>query len=225
MYDSLVLLSGGLDSAVLANALAAEGRRSRALHFVIGRPSSRLELAAARRVALSLHMPFDTVDLSPLDRAVVGYVPPRTLLLSGAGEKLNLGTTVEASVGPYPVLLAVASYFAHAVQVDEVALALTREDFQTSPERSGFLAAFEDALHRYCPDHPPVRFSTPFAKLTKAEVIVRGLELGADLIGTWSCVQGGDAPCGTCPSCVRRARAFRSAGQVDAGAARVAVPT
>jgi hypothetical protein len=71
-------------------------------------------------------------------------------------------------------------YFAHAVQIDEIALALTKEDFQASPERAGFLASLQDALQQYCSDHPPVRFTTPCAELTKADVIVRRIELGVE---------------------------------------------
>lgn len=174
-------------------------------------------------MSLKLHMPIDVVELGGLDRLVVGYVAPRTLLLSGAGEKLNLGTT-ELAVGPYPVLLSVANYFAHAVQIDEVALALTKEDFQASPERAGFLASLQDALRQYCPDHPPVRFTTPFAEFTKAEVIVRGIELGVEFGQTWSCVYGGYEPCGSCHACARRAIAFRAAGKDDPSPRRTAVP-
>ena len=70
--------------------------------------------------------------------------------------------------------------FAHAVQIDEIALGLTKEDFQASPERAGFLASLQDALQQYCSDHPPVRFTTQFAELTKADVIARGIELGVE---------------------------------------------
>ena len=54
----------------------------------------------------------------------------------------------------------------------------------------------------------PVRIHAPFVNCSKAEVLTRGLALGVDFDHTWTCYKGKDKPCGTCPSCVERNRAF-----------------
>ena len=56
-----------------------------------------------------------------------------------------------------------------------------------------------------------VKIRAPFASMSKAEVVKIGLELGVDYDHTWTCYRGGDEPCGTCPSCVERNRAFSEA--------------
>ena len=51
--------------------------------------------------------------------------------------------------------------------------------------------------------------------MTKAEEIRLGLKLGVDFGLTWSCYRGGEKPCGTCDSCLLRAKAFAEVGIPD----------
>jgi len=56
---------------------------------------------------------------------------------------------------------------------------------------------------------------TPLIAMSKAEIVRRGIELGAPLELTWSCYQGEERACGSCESCVLRRRAFAAAGVED----------
>jgi 7-cyano-7-deazaguanine synthase len=62
----------------------------------------------------------------------------------------------------------------------------------------------------------------PLQRLTKAEIIRRGTELGLDYALTISCYDPGPGarPCGRCDSCVLRARGFAEAGIADPGLRR-----
>jgi len=51
--------------------------------------------------------------------------------------------------------------------------------------------------------------------MRKAEIIARGLALGAPLDLTWSCYKESEQACGICDSCLLRLRAFHEAGVVD----------
>ena len=68
----------------------------------------------------------------------------------------------------------------------------------------------------------PIGVETPIIDLSKAEIAALGTRLGAPLEHTWSCYEGGDVPCGTCDSCVLRARGFAEAGIPDPVLARPA---
>jgi len=56
---------------------------------------------------------------------------------------------------------------------------------------------------------------TPIILMSKSEIVRLGLDLKAPLEHTWSCYEGGEAPCGRCDSCVLRARGFSEAGVPD----------
>ena len=61
----------------------------------------------------------------------------------------------------------------------------------------------------------PMKVETPIIDLSKAEIAVLGTSLGAPLEHTWSCYEGGEEPCGSCDSCILRARGFAEAGIPD----------
>ena len=61
----------------------------------------------------------------------------------------------------------------------------------------------------------PIGVETPIIDLSKAEIVTLGLQLGAPIEYTWSCYEGGNIPCGTCDSCILRAKGFAGAGVPD----------
>jgi 7-cyano-7-deazaguanine synthase len=61
----------------------------------------------------------------------------------------------------------------------------------------------------------PIQVKTPIIELSKMEIVKLGLRLKAPLELTWSCYQGGEAPCGSCDSCLLRAKGFAEAGVLD----------
>jgi 7-cyano-7-deazaguanine synthase len=60
-----------------------------------------------------------------------------------------------------------------------------------------------------------LHIEAPFVKLTKAQVVKKGLELNVPYHLTWSCYEGGDTPCGVCGTCIDRAKAFAANGVKD----------
>jgi 7-cyano-7-deazaguanine synthase len=55
----------------------------------------------------------------------------------------------------------------------------------------------------------------PFVSWTKADVVKKGIELKVPYELTWSCYVGGEKPCGTCGTCIDRAKAFEKNGISD----------
>ena len=60
-----------------------------------------------------------------------------------------------------------------------------------------------------------ITIHAPFMHMTKADEVKLGERLGVDFGLTWTCYRGGDKPCGTCDSCLLRAKAFAEAGVED----------
>jgi 7-cyano-7-deazaguanine synthase len=60
-----------------------------------------------------------------------------------------------------------------------------------------------------------VKIVAPFVSKNKAEVVKTGLALKTPYELTWSCYEGGKKPCGTCGTCIDRAKAFEANGVKD----------
>ena len=61
----------------------------------------------------------------------------------------------------------------------------------------------------------PFRVETPIIDKSKADIVKMGLDLQAPLELTWSCYLGNATPCGSCDSCILRAKGFQEAGVPD----------
>ena len=59
------------------------------------------------------------------------------------------------------------------------------------------------------------RHTKPSQANPQGGIVKKGLELGTPYELTWSCYEGGDRPCGTCGTCIDRARAFAANGVPD----------
>lgn len=138
----------------------------------------------------------DVPDATSADTIPVTYVPARNL-----------------------IFLAVAMGVAEARGAEAVWIGVNALDYSGYPDcRPEFVRSFEVtaalALKRGV-EGDPVAIRTPLLDLSKADIVRLGVEVGAPLELTWSCYRGGETPCGTCDSCVLRAKGFAEAGIAD----------
>ena len=112
------------------------------------------------------------------------------------------------------ILLALSAAFAEAQGIADVYYGAHAQDrygyWDCTP---AFVARLNRALALN--RRKPVRLHAPFSRMLKADIVRLGVRLGVDYGRTWSCYRGGRRPCGTCPTCVERAAAFRGARAVD----------
>ena len=213
---SLVLLSGGLDSAVCALLAKREGREVSALTFAYGQRHA-LEVERARVLAKALGIREHLVaDLPaglfagsaltdpavpvPLDRPIdasipATYVPARNL-----------------------VFLALAAAAAEGWGMGEIWIGVNALDYSGYPDcRPEFIAAFQEALERGTrpgAEGRTVRVVAPLQHKSKREIVLLGRDLGLDFTLTWSCYSPSPEgrPCGRCDACALRRKGFEEAG-------------
>lgn len=214
---AVVIVSGGMDSAVLAYLLHRSGAALTLLSFDYGQ-RHRIELVYARRTAEALAAQHHVVDLT-------GILP----LLSGSA---LTDATVEVPDGHYTdasmratvvphrnaIMLDIAVARAVATQADAVAFGAHAGDHPIYPDcRPAFLQAYE-RMALVANDGFAVsgfRVLAPFIGLSKAEIAALGAQLDVPFADTWSCYKGGSVHCGMCGTCVERREAFELAGVSD----------
>jgi 7-cyano-7-deazaguanine synthase len=216
---AVVLLSGGLDSYTAAAIAKAQRFTLFALTLHYGQRHAR-EVEAARAVARALgierHLELD-VDL----RAIGG-----SSLTSGL--PVPRGRDIDASDIPSTyvparntIFLSLALGWAEVLGAHDLVIGVNALDYSGYPDcRPEFIRAFEQLANlatRAGVEGARFRVHTPLLTLGKADIIRRGLELGLDYSLTHSCYDPspGGRPCGTCDSCVLRAKGFREAGVPD----------
>jgi 7-cyano-7-deazaguanine synthase len=205
-----VLVSGGLDSAVLLAELCRTQPAVHPLYVRFDLVWEEAELTHLRRFLGAIACP----ALRPL---VVLDMPVRDLYgqhWSITGEGVPPAGTPDEEVflpGRNVLLLAKALLWCHLHDVEAVALApLEANPFpDATPE---FFLAFERVVNHAV--NGRVRVCFPYRGLHKVEVLRRGG--GLPLEWTFSCIRPvAGLPCGACNKCDERRRAFAEAGLLD----------
>lgn len=217
----VVLLSGGLDSAVtLAIAVRERGLAAACLSFDYGQ-RHRCELSCAARIASSLGAASHRV--LAIDPSIVAG----SSLTGGGG--VPKGRDLAAPGIPETYVPARNTIFlAHALAEAErsgaasIFIGANAIDYSGYPDcRPEFLEAFERmanlATREAVEGRLRLRVEAPLVALSKADIVRRGVALSVDFALTNSCYDPSPAgrPCTECDSCRLRARGFAEAGVVD----------
>jgi 7-cyano-7-deazaguanine synthase len=218
---AVVLLSGGLDSATTAAIARAEGYQLFALSVDYGQ-RHRFELDAARRVAESLGVRRHVVAKVGLNQfGGSALTDAIEVPLDRGGDEISHGIPVTYVPARNTVFLSLALGYAEVVGAADLFLGVNAVDYSGYPDcRSEFIAAFEKLANlatKAGVEGTQFRIHTPLIRMTKAEIIRRGTELGVDYKLTHTCyapnAQG--VSCGRCDACQLRLKGFAEAGIAD----------
>jgi len=234
MKRAVVLLSGGLDSATTLSIAKAEGFEVFALSFDYEQ-RHKIELEAARRIAEELgarkHLiiKFNMRDIG--GSALTSSIEvPKDRATEPQGRSRGTAPAPAAIPVTYvparnTIFLSFALGWAETLEAEDIFIGVNAIDYSGYPDcRPEYIKAFEDManLATKVSVEGKLRFKiiTPLIKLTKAEIIKKGIELGVDYSLTWSCydpvyTDGKYRPCMKCDSCRLRANGFKEAGMKD----------
>jgi 7-cyano-7-deazaguanine synthase len=199
MHDIVVLLSGGLDSTVLAASALKVGRLRACICFRYGQPHMEAEMLAARKWCSDHGVARVVVD-----------VP----LPGGSAMHTGVGTPgPRVMPGRNLVLIAHAVQYAAAVGAAEVHIGACADDHAAYPDcRPDFVEAAGVVARTY-----GVEVCAPYLHLRKSDIVGIAHGLGVDIGATWSCYEPrsvgmGFEPCERCNACVLRASARGASG-------------
>jgi 7-cyano-7-deazaguanine synthase len=216
LHGAVAIVSGGLDSAVLAYLLRAEARPLHVLSFDYGQ-RHRKELGYAKRIAEAVLATWTVVDLraAGIRRLLVGSALTDEAVEVPDGHYAAESMRVTIVPNRNAMMLAIACAALGASGAGSVAIAVHAGDHPIYPDcRPNFVRAFE-AMERLAMGMPEFQIEAPFLTKTKTDIVKLGAELGVPFDETWSCYKGGRLHCGTCGTCVERREAFALAGVND----------
>ena len=113
-------------------------------------------------------------------------------------------------------MLAIAVTWAEVIGANAIYIGAVAEDSSGYPDcRPEFYEAFQRTIDTGTKPDTRITIRTPIIELSKAEIVMKGIELDAPLHLTWSCYRSEEFACGTCDSCALRLKGFTQAGIMD----------
>jgi 7-cyano-7-deazaguanine synthase len=215
--DAVVLLSGGLDSMVVAGLARERGYRLNALTIDYNQRHRR-EIDAARTIAA--HLGARRHVILPLDlRQFGGSALTDDIAVPKGG--LEDGIPVTYVPARNLVFLSLTLAWAEAVGAQDIFIGVNALDYSGYPDcRPEFISAFQEVARlatkagaegRDFTIHAPLQF------LGKADIAREADRLGLEPAMSWSCYdpQPDGSACGECDSCRLRRGGFAEAGLID----------
>ncbi len=220
MKKSVVLVSGGLDSATCCGFARKDGFKIYAMSFSYGQ-RHRVELDSAKKVASFFNA--EEHRIINIDLRAFG------------GSSLTSEMDVPKNRNPQPdeeipntyvparntIFLSYALGWAEVLGCNDIFIGVNSVDYSGYPDcRPEFIDAFQKMANlatRAAVQNHKITIHTPLISLTKAEIIKAGISMNIDYSITHSCYDpsADGLACGNCDSCLIRKRGFMDAAVTD----------
>lgn len=213
---AVILVSGGMDSAVTIALAREQGYRVFALSVAYGqRHSSELEASGrvARELGADVHKTVH-VDL----RSIGGSALTDDI---GVPEQGDAGIPVTYVPARNTIMLSIALGWAEVLGAREIWCGVNAVDYSGYPDcRPAFVESFQQLANvatKAGVEGAGLQVKAPLMAMSKADIAREGQRLGVDFATTVSCYQadGEGRACGRCDACRLRAQGFHEAGLPD----------
>ena len=215
---AVVLLSGGMDSMVVAGLAREAGYRLLALTVDYSQ-RHRVELEAAARIAARLGAERHIV--LPLDLSRFGGSALTGDIAVPKGGVVEAGIPVTYVPARNTIFLSLCLGWAEAAGARDLFIGVNALDYSGYPDcRPDFIHAFEMTANlatRAGVEGEAFTVHAPLMRMTKADIAREAARLGLDAGMSWSCYDPapGGLHCGLCDACRLRAKGFAEAGLPD----------
>lgn len=212
MKDSVIIVSGGMDSITLLYDKKDE--IALGISFDYGSNHNAKEIPFAEMHCKRLGIKHITINLDFMHQYF------KSSLLQGA-EAIPEGhyadENMKSTVVPFRngIMLSIAIGIAESNQLKKVLIANHGGDHTIYPDcRPQFIEAIDATAN--AGTFVNVRVEAPYTNITKGDIARIGKRLGLNYTETWSCYKGGEKHCGKCGTCIERKEALQEAGIHDA---------
>lgn len=211
MKDSLIIVSGGMDSITMLYEYA--DRIALAVTFNYGANHNEKEIPFARLHCERLGIKHIVIPLQFMH----DYF--KSSLLQGADaipEGHYDAENMKSTVVPFRngIMLSIACGIAESNGLSKVMIANHYGDHTVYPDcRVEFIDAMSKAMVSGTYKH--ICIDATYTLISKSDIARHGKKIGINYAETWSCYKGGDKHCGKCGTCVERREALHDAGIDD----------
>ncbi|MBO4740530.1 MAG: 7-cyano-7-deazaguanine synthase QueC [Bacteroidales bacterium] len=211
MKDSLIIVSGGMDSITLLYDKRDD--IALAVTYDYGSNHNRQELEYALYHCRTLGIEQLVIPLDFFSRYF------KSSLLEGADaipECAYTDESMKSTVVPFRngIMLSIACGIAETRGLHKVLIANHSGDHAIYPDcREEFINAMSHAMSSGTYEN--ITVSAPYTNISKSDIAKIGKSLGIDYTKTYSCYKGGIKHCGRCATCIERKEALRLAGIKD----------
>lgn len=219
---AVVLLSGGIDSATTLAITKNLGFEIYALSFSYGQRHA-LEIDCAKKIANFFNVAQHVI--TNIDLRIFGgsaLTSNINVPKSRSEQKISQGIPITYVPARNTIFLSFALAWAEVLKTSDIFIGVNIIDYSGYPDcRPEYIEAYEKmanlATKEAVEGRAKIKINTPLIKLSKAEIIQKGITLGVDYSLTLSCYdpsKDGKA-CGSCDSCLLRKKGFKDAGVAD----------
>jgi len=216
MIDSIIIVSGGMDSVTLLHYLIKCQQKTPAIITFLYHQKHIREVECAKENATILKCKNHLI----VDLSLVKTLFDCSALVSSHIEIPEMKDVIGDPQPPTYVpnrnmiFLSLAAAYAENFHVTDIYYGAQKHDeygyWDTTPQ---FLKRLNSVygLNR----KTPIQINAPFVKYSKADILKLGISLDVDYAKTWSCYKGEKVACGSCPTCIERLKAFSDLGIKD----------
>lgn len=218
---AIVLLSGGLDSATTLALAQNDGFDCYAMTFRYGQRHIS-EITCACRVATALSVAKHRIV--DIDLAAFGGSALTDMALQVPQGRENIAEAIPITYVPArnTIFLSYALAWAEVLGSWDIFIGVNATDYSGYPDcRPEYIEAFEKMANLACAaaveGGGQFIIHAPIIRMTKAQIIQTGTDIGVDYSITHSCYDpvSDGRPCGRCDSCQLRLKGFAEAGRID----------
>lgn len=214
---AIVLVSGGMDSLVVAAMADKTHERMAFLHLNYGQKTQQKEFECFQKIADHYKVPENhrkIIDMTFLNQIGGSSLTDEKLAVSKyQGDSKDIPTSYVPFRNTHIIAMAVS--WAEVLGGTSIYIGANYEDSPGYPDcRPEYYDAYNKLIEKGT-KNGNIQVHTPIIMMKKKEIVEKASQLNAPLHLTWSCYAREDRACGECDSCALRLRGFKEAGIPD----------
>lgn len=219
---SIIVLSGGLDSAVNLSIATEKRNIVCAITFDYGQRAARAEIKAAQKLAKHYKIKHETIKLPWLKQITESALVnknknvPKIKKSDFEGNNKDFHQTAKAVWVPNRngAFINIAAAFAESLKAETLILGFNKEEAATFPDNSkDFIKAINESLKYSTLRKVKVECFTD--NMMKNDIIKKAIKTKCPLDYIYSCYMGEKLMCGKCESCSRTIKAAKETAVWD----------